>query len=62
MMPNPDRMPSMDELTLMTALNVLRDSVESQMMPSGMALTSEALVMHERAIDQLATLLQKIRA
>lgn len=62
MMPNPDRMPSMDELALMTALNVLRDSVESQMMPSGMALTGDALVMHERAIDQLENMLRKIRA
>lgn len=40
------------ELALPTALNVLRDSIETGCMPSGLSLAPEALAMHAAAIAE----------
>jgi len=53
---------SMDEAALRAALNVLRDSVESGRMPSGLPLEPAARDMHERAIDRLEPLLRHVQA
>lgn len=53
---------SMDEAALRAALNVLRDSVESGRMPSGLPLEPPARDMHERAIDRLEGLLRRLQA
>jgi hypothetical protein len=45
------------ELALRTALNVLRDSIETGRMPSGLALAPEALAMHAVAIVECERLL-----
>lgn len=47
------------ELALRAALNILRDSVESERMPSGEPLTEEMRILHEQAIDTLAEQLRK---
>ncbi len=52
---------SIDELVVRTALNVLRDSVESGKMPSGLLLESAALDMHRRAIDHFEKLLAPVQ-
>lgn len=59
--PDKDTM-SMDEAALRAALNVLRDSVESGRMPSGLPLEPTARDMHERAIDHLEPLLRQVEA
>lgn len=59
--PNHDAM-STDEAVLRTALNVLRDSVESRRMPSGLPLEGAAMDMHQRAIDRLETILGRVQA
>jgi hypothetical protein len=53
---------SMDEAALRAALNVLRDSVESGRMPSGLPLEPAARDMHERAINHLEPLLRQAQA
>ena len=53
---------NLDEATLRAALNVLRDSVESGRMPSGLPLEPAAREMHERAIDHLEPLLRQVQA
>lgn len=53
---------TMDEAALRTALNILRDSVESGRMPSGLPLEPTAREMHERAIHHLEALLQQVQA
>jgi len=45
------------ELALRAALNVLRDSIETGRMPSGLALAPGALAMHAAAIAECARLL-----
>jgi len=45
------------ELALRTALNVLRDSIETGRMPSGLRLGAEALAMHAAAIAECERLL-----
>lgn len=52
---------SIDELVVRTALNVLRDSVESGKMPSGLPLEGAALDMHRRAIDHLEKVLAPVQ-
>lgn len=52
---------SIDELVVRTALNVLRDSVESGKMPSGLPLEGAALDMHRRAIDHLEAVLGPVQ-
>ena len=49
------------ELALLAAINVLRDSIETGRMPSGVALEPEALVMHEAAIVECERLLAAAR-
>ena len=57
-----DSIMTKDEAALRTALNVLRDSVESGRMPSGLPLEPDARDMHEQAIDHLEELLRQIQA
>ena len=45
------------ELGLRAALNVLRDSIETGRMPSGLTLASEALAMHAAEIAECEQLL-----
>ena len=49
------------ELAFRAALNVLRDSIETGRMPSGLALEPEALAMHEAAIEECELLLAAAR-
>jgi hypothetical protein len=49
-----------DEIAFQAAINVLRDSVESGKMPSGMPLTPEASQVHERAVQRLEHHLRRI--
>ncbi len=57
---NDDAM-TMDEVALRAALNVLRDSVESKRMPSGLPLEGDGLEVHEKAIDHLEAMLRKVQ-
>jgi len=45
------------ELALLAAINVLRDSIETGRMPSGLALEPAALAMHEDAVAECERLL-----
>jgi hypothetical protein len=45
------------ELALRAALNVLRDSIETGRMPSGLTLAPAAVAMHEAAIAECERLL-----
>lgn len=45
------------EISYRAAINVLRDSVESQRMPSGEPLAPDALALHARAADHIEDLL-----
>lgn len=47
------------EIALRAALNVLRDTVESQRMPSGERLTEDAQDLHDRAIETLEDMLRQ---
>ena len=47
---------------LRAALNVLRDSVESGRMPSGLPLEPDARDMHQRAIVRLERMLRHAQA
>jgi len=49
------------ELALLAAINVLRDSIETGRMPSGIELAPEALAMHEAAITECERLLGAAR-
>jgi len=49
-----------DEIALRAAVNVLRDSIESGRMPSGIALPPDAADLHERAARHLETRLAKM--
>lgn len=46
-----------DEIAIRAALNVLRDSIESGRMPSGLALTNDAKQLHQRAAAHIEQLL-----
>jgi hypothetical protein len=46
-------------VSLWAALNVLRDSVESKRMPSGLPLEGDVLALHEQALDHLDGVLRK---
>lgn len=61
-MARPADIMSPDEAALRAALNVLRDSVESGRMPSGLPLEPPGRDMHERAIDRLEGLLRRVQA
>ena len=45
------------ELALLAAINVLRDSIETGRMPSGLALEPDAVAMHEVAVAECERLL-----
>jgi hypothetical protein len=47
------------EIAFRAAINVLRDSVESQRMPSGLPLQPDAVEVHTRAADLLERLLRQ---
>jgi hypothetical protein len=47
------------EIAFRVAINVLRDSVESRRMPSGLPLQPDAVEIHARAADQLEHLLRQ---
>ncbi|KAA3448233.1 hypothetical protein C7I87_22945 [Mesorhizobium sp. SARCC-RB16n] len=46
------------EIALRAAINVLRDTIESHRMPSGLPLEPDAAALHERAIERLEALLR----
>jgi hypothetical protein len=48
-----------DEIAFRVAINVMRDSVESQRMPSGLPLQPDAIEVHARAADRLERLLSQ---
>jgi len=47
------------EIAFRAAINVLRDSVECQRMPSGLPLQLDAVEIHARAADHLEHLLRE---
>jgi hypothetical protein len=47
------------EIAYQAAVNVLRDSAESQRMPSGLPLQPDAVEVHARAADLLERLLRQ---
>jgi hypothetical protein len=51
-----------DEIAFRVAINLLRDSVESGRMPNGIALTPEALALHEHTAQHFEALLKRISA
>ena len=57
-----DELMTLDKVFLRAALNVLRDSVESKRMPSGLPLEGDGLAVHEQAADHLEAVLRKIQA
>lgn len=48
-----------DEIALRAAINVLRDTLESQRMPSGLPLEPAAAELHEKAAGQLEAMLRR---
>ena len=49
-----------DEIAFRAAINVLRDTIESGRMPSGLALEPDAAALHEKAVRHLEDLVRKI--
>jgi len=49
-----------DELALRAAINVLRDTIESGRMPSGLPLEPDAADLHERAAQHLEVMLRRL--
>lgn len=49
-----------DELALHAAVNILRDSIESGRMPSGLPLEPDATELHERAARHLEMMLRRL--
>ncbi len=49
----PDDTMTDDEIALRAAINVLRDTLESRCMPSGLPLEPDAAELHERAVQHL---------
>ncbi len=47
------------EIAFRAAINVLRDTIESGRMPSGLPLTPDAAALHERAAEHLEILLRR---
>lgn len=58
----PDDFMTEDEIALRTAINVLRDSIESGRMPSGQPLVPDAADLHERAARHLEALVRRLSA
>jgi hypothetical protein len=48
-----------DEIAFRAAINVLRDTLESRRMPSGLPLAPDAAELHERAARHLEMLLRR---
>jgi hypothetical protein len=48
-----------DEIAFRTAINVLRDTLESHRMPSGLPLAPDAAALHDRAARHLEMLLRR---
>ena len=57
----PEGTMSMDEIALRAAINVLRDTLESRRMPSGLALEPDAHELHERAVRHLEEMLHQVQ-
>jgi hypothetical protein len=53
----PDDIMTDDEIASRAAINVLRDSIESGRMPSGLPLAPDAAALHERGAEHLEALL-----
>ena len=58
----PDDFMTEDEIAFRAAINVLRDSIESGRMPSGLPLAPDAADLHERAAQHLETLVRRLSA
>lgn len=58
----PDDFMTEDEIAFRAAINVLRDTIESGRMPSGLPLAPDAADLHERAARHLETLLRRLAA
>lgn len=50
-----------DEIAFRAAINVLRDTLESGRMPSGLRLAPDAATLHEQAVRHVEALLRKAR-
>jgi hypothetical protein len=48
-----------DEIAFRAAINVLRDTLESRRMPSGLPLAPDAAELHERAARHLEMLVRR---
>ncbi len=48
-----------DEIAFRAAINILRDSIESGRMPSGLPLAPDAADLHERAAHHLEAMLRR---
>ncbi len=48
-----------DEIAFRAAINVLRDTIESGRMPSGLPLAPDAVDLHERAAQHLEAMLRR---
>jgi hypothetical protein len=53
---------NLDEAALRTAIKVLRDTLESGRMPSGLKLEPDSRAMHEQAVHHLELVRYQVRA
>jgi hypothetical protein len=58
----PDDIMTDDEIAFRAAINVLRDTIESRRMPSGLPLEPDAAALHERAAQHLEALVRRLAA
>ena len=58
----PDDIMTDDEIAFRAAINVLRDTIESRRMPSGLPLEPDAAALHERAAQHLEALVRQLAA
>jgi hypothetical protein len=49
-----------DEIALRAAINVLRDSIESRRMPSGLPLSCASDQVHRRAVESLEIMIDRL--
>lgn len=57
-----NKLEALDEMSLQLALNVLRESVASKRMPSGVPLEGYGMAVQEQAIAHLEDRLRKLKA
>ena len=57
----PEGTMSMDEVALRAAINVLRDTLESGRIPSGLVLEPDAHALHELAVRRLEEMLHQLQ-